>query len=209
MYLSLYLSRLGSLDREDDSAFRDHARVTRKLRKSRAVILAVGKRMVQKRWRRREEERREERGEDDGVANMAAPESETEPCRGRARLRRDAVVIVVVDVDGDGDGDRVTAAALGDQYLDASGERRDAERRRIAPRRAAPRTKDVEFEKCYSARLSLNDMEGNASPTWVSHVCASAVRARAPRGSFARVYLPKTRSACNLALCLFFPPRFA
>lgn len=82
--------------------------------------------------RRRGEEGR--RREDDGVANMAAPESETKPCRGRARLRRDAVV-VVVDVDGDGDGDRVTAAALGDQYLDASGERRDAERRRIASRR--------------------------------------------------------------------------
>lgn len=30
--------------------------------------------------------------------------------------------------------------------------------------------KDVEFEKCYSARLSLNDMEGNASPRGC-HVC--------------------------------------
>lgn len=42
--------------------------------------------------------------------------------------------------------------------------------------------KDVEFEKCYSARLSLNDMEGNASPRGC-HVCASArvsyARARA------------------------------
>lgn len=35
--------------------------------------------------------------------------------------------------------------------------------------------KDVEFEKCYSARLSLNDMEGNASPRGC-HVCASAPR---------------------------------
>lgn len=33
--------------------------------------------------------------------------------------------------------------------------------------------KDVEFEKCYSARLSLNDMEGNASPRGC-HVCSSA-----------------------------------
>lgn len=153
----------------------------------------VGKRMVQRGGRgdRGEREGRR-RGEHGG-----SPESETKPWRGRARLRPTMPVVVVVD----DDGDRVTAAAA--LYLslsaintgDASGERRDAERRRIAP----PRTKDVEFEKCYSARLSLNDMEGNASPTWVSHVCASAVRARAPRGSFARVYLPKTCSRVSFS----------
>lgn len=54
--------------------------------------------------------------------------------------------------------------------------------RRSAPCRAAPRarprTKDVESEKCYSARLSLNDMEGNAS-LHVGATCALPLRARA------------------------------
>lgn len=128
-------------------------------------------------------EREERRGEHGG-----SPESETKPCRGRARLRPTMPVVV------DDDGDRVTAAAaLSLSRRSIPGRKRRAPRRGAPPHRP-PRTKDVEFEKCYSARLSLNDMEGNASPTWVSHVCASAVRARAPRGSFARVYLPKTCS---------------
>lgn len=44
------------------------------------------------------------------------------------------------------------------------------------PSPGAP-AKDVEFEKCYSARLSLNDMEGNASPRG-QHVRAQNTRAR-------------------------------
>lgn len=38
--------------------------------------------------------------------------------------------------------------------------------------------KDVEFEKCYSARLSLNDMEGNASLSLSLHVGTTCARAR-------------------------------
>lgn len=136
--------------------------------------------------RKKEKDDNEDDDDGDGMANMAAPESEAVPSEAEvARLRRGAVDGGV----GVG-GSRVTAAR--DQYLHARrdaarrDERRDAERR--APR-TAPGTKDVEFEKCYSARLSLNDMEGNASPTWVPRVRFRSPRARAKRAreSFARV----------------------
>jgi len=142
------------------------------------------------RKREKDDNGNEDDDDGDGVANMAAPESEAVPSEAEvARLRRGAVVAVVDGGVGVG-GSRVTAAR--DQYLHARrdaarrGERRDAERR--APR-TAPGTKDVEFEKCYSARLSLNDMEGNASPTWVPRVRFRSPRARAKRAreEFARV----------------------
>lgn len=127
------------------------------------------------------------------MANMASRKRSR--ARPRSRLRRDAAV----------------RPRDHDQYLHARGalRRRDA-KRRVEPRRArrtaraaprtAPETKDVEFEKCYSARLSLNDMEGNASPRGC-HVCASAPRARSLALALTRADLSRVspkRSARSL-----------
>ncbi|KAL0124512.1 hypothetical protein PUN28_006395 [Cardiocondyla obscurior] len=176
----------------------DHTRMTRKSRvprgSSRRMIEGgprEGKRAIgtvgewEGRRRQRGRRRRRRRGEHGGSGKA-------KPCRARPRSRGCAATpaaAVVVVVDGNGQRRRRRPRDRRARSILARAARRDE--RRDAVRRAprtAPGTKDVEFEKCYSARLSLNDMEGNASPTWVPRV-----RFRSPRARILRAHITEWR----------------